>query len=40
MLKYDEELFLRLVEEEGLAYREQIENFVDEICKKGYSNIF
>ncbi|TWT00643.1 SIS domain-containing protein [Planomicrobium sp. CPCC 101079] len=40
MLKYDEELFLKLVEREGLAYRGQIEKIVDGICKKGYSNIF
>nr|WP_255473003.1 SIS domain-containing protein [Planomicrobium sp. CPCC 101079] len=40
VLKYDEELFLKLVEREGLAYRGQIEKIVDGICKKGYSNIF
>jgi fructoselysine-6-phosphate deglycase len=40
MLKFDEQLFLKLVEEEGLAYREKIEEIVDGICKKGYKNIF
>lgn len=40
LLKYDEELFLKLVEKEGLAYRRKIEEIVDEICNKGYSNIF
>jgi fructoselysine-6-phosphate deglycase len=40
MLKYDEELFLRLVEKEGLAFRGQIEEIVDGISNKGYSNIF
>lgn len=40
MYKFDEELFLRLMEKEGLAYRSRIEAIVDEICKKGYSNIF
>ncbi|MFD2443817.1 SIS domain-containing protein [Bacillus sp. CGMCC 1.16607] len=40
MLKFDEELFLRLLENEGLAFREQIENIVDEISKRGYKNIF
>jgi fructoselysine-6-phosphate deglycase len=40
MLKFDEELFLKLVEKEGLAFRGQIEDFVDEICKKGYRNLF
>jgi fructoselysine-6-phosphate deglycase len=40
MLKYDEELFLRLVEKEGLAFRGQIEDIVDGISNRGYSNIF
>lgn len=40
MLKFDEELFLKLVEKEGLAFRGQIEDIVDGIAKKGYSNIF
>ncbi|MET3852444.1 SIS domain-containing protein [Paenibacillus sp. OAE614] len=40
MFNFDEELFLRLVEKEGLAYRSQIEDIVDGICSKGYSNIF
>jgi len=40
MLKYDEELFLKLVEKEGLQFRGQIEEIVDTISKKGYSNIF
>ncbi|MEC0249327.1 SIS domain-containing protein [Paenibacillus chitinolyticus] len=40
MLNFDEQLFLKLVEQEGLAFRGQIEEIVDGICKKGYSNIF
>ncbi|MGG1396886.1 SIS domain-containing protein [Bacillus salipaludis] len=40
MLKFDEELFLKLVEKEGLAFRGQIEEIVDSICQKGYSNLF
>ncbi|MDQ6595725.1 SIS domain-containing protein [Bacillus salipaludis] len=40
MLKFDEELFLKLVEKEGLAFKGQIEEIVDSICQKGYSNIF
>ncbi|MES9739151.1 SIS domain-containing protein [Peribacillus frigoritolerans] len=40
MLKFDEELFLNLVEKEGLAFRGQIEEIVDGITKRGYSNIF
>ncbi|WP_046173613.1 SIS domain-containing protein [Domibacillus indicus] len=40
MLKFDEELFLNLVEKEGLGFREQIENIVDGISQRGYSNIF
>ncbi|NRD77250.1 SIS domain-containing protein [Bacillus sp. BRMEA1] len=40
MLKFDEELFLKLVEKEGLAFRGQIEDMVDSISKKGYSNLF
>ncbi|KAF9139135.1 hypothetical protein BGX30_008358 [Mortierella sp. GBA39] len=40
MFNFDEELFLRLVEKEGLDYRSQIEDIVDGICSKGYSNIF
>ncbi len=40
MLKFDEELFLRLVEKEGLQFRGQIEEIVDTISNKGYSNIF
>jgi len=40
MLKFDEELFLKLVEKEGLAFRGQIEDIVDKITEKGYSNIF
>ncbi|AYA78283.1 sugar isomerase [Bacillus sp. Y1] len=40
MLKFDEQLFLKLVEEEGLAYRGKIEEVVDGICEKGYKNIF
>jgi fructoselysine-6-phosphate deglycase len=40
MLKFDEELFLKLVEKEGLSFRGEIEGFVDEICQKGYKNIF
>ncbi|TXK85962.1 SIS domain-containing protein [Paenibacillus sp. N3.4] len=40
MLKFDEKLFLKLVEEEGLAFRGQIEDIVDGIAKRGYSNLF
>jgi fructoselysine-6-phosphate deglycase len=40
MLNFDEELFLRLVEKEGLAFRGQIEDIVDGIAQKGYKNIF
>ncbi|MCP1160642.1 SIS domain-containing protein [Bacillus infantis] len=40
MLKFDEELFLKLVEKEGLGYRGEIEKIVDGICKKGYRNIY
>ncbi|WP_026564769.1 SIS domain-containing protein [Bacillus sp. UNC41MFS5] len=40
MLKFDEELFLKLVEKEGLAFRGPIEDIVDGISKRGYSNIF
>ncbi|MFK9119430.1 SIS domain-containing protein [Peribacillus frigoritolerans] len=40
MLKFDEELFLNLVEKEGLAFRGQIEEIVDGITKRGYRNIF
>ncbi|MFD0698952.1 SIS domain-containing protein [Paenibacillus sp. GCM10027628] len=40
MLHFDEELFLKLVEKEGLAFRGQIEEMVDGIAKRGYSNIF
>ncbi|WP_026573759.1 SIS domain-containing protein [Bacillus sp. UNC438CL73TsuS30] len=40
MLKFDEEIFLKLVEKEGLAFRGQIEEIVDSICQKGYSNLF
>ncbi|EGL20275.1 MULTISPECIES: SIS domain-containing protein [Paenibacillus] len=40
MLNFDEQLFLKLVEQEGLAFRGQVEEIVDGICKKGYSNIF
>lgn len=40
MLKFDEQLFLKLVEEEGLAYRSKIEEIVDGTCEKGYKNIF
>ena len=40
MLKFDKELFLKLVEKEGLAYRGQIEDIVDGISNRGYSNIF
>ncbi|MBM7585122.1 fructoselysine-6-phosphate deglycase [Bacillus pakistanensis] len=40
MLKFDEELFLKLVEKEGLTFRGKIESIVDEISNKGYSNIF
>ncbi|AFC33272.1 hypothetical protein PM3016_6657 [Paenibacillus mucilaginosus 3016] len=40
MLKFDETLFLKLVEEEGLAFRGQIEEIVDGICQRGFSNLF
>ncbi|MEH7612588.1 SIS domain-containing protein [Gottfriedia acidiceleris] len=40
MLKFDEALFLKLVEKEGLAFRSKIEDIVDSICQKGYSNLF
>ncbi|MFC7391960.1 SIS domain-containing protein [Scopulibacillus cellulosilyticus] len=40
MLKFDEELFLKLVEDEGLSFRGQVESIVDDISNKGYSNIF
>ncbi|TYP79380.1 SIS domain-containing protein [Paenibacillus methanolicus] len=40
MLKFDEALFLKLVEEEGLAFRGQIEAIVDGLAKRGYSNLF
>ncbi|MFN0224275.1 SIS domain-containing protein [Paenibacillus sp. KR2-11] len=40
MLHFDENLFLKLVEEEGLAYRGQIEEIVDGIAGRGYSNLF
>ena len=40
MLKFDEELFLKLVEKEGLTFRGQIEDIVDGISNRGYSNIF
>jgi len=40
MLKFDEELFIKLVEKEGLAFQSQIEGIVDHISQKGYRNIF
>lgn len=40
MLKFDKELFLKLVKDEGLSYRGRVEAIVDEISQKGYSNIF
>ncbi|MEK3888820.1 SIS domain-containing protein [Bacillus sp. FSL K6-3431] len=40
MLKFNEELFLKFVEKEGLAFRGEIEDIVDRISKRGYSNIF
>ncbi|MCR2823657.1 SIS domain-containing protein [Lederbergia panacisoli] len=40
MLKFDETVFLQHVEKEGLSFRGQIEGFVDDICEKGYKNIF
>ncbi|MCZ8519899.1 SIS domain-containing protein [Paenibacillus caseinilyticus] len=40
MLHFDENLFLKLVEEEGLAFRGQIEEIVDGIAGRGYSNLF
>ncbi|MBW8349844.1 SIS domain-containing protein [Bacillus sp. IITD106] len=40
MLKFDETLFLKHVEKEGLSFRGQIEGIVDKISEKGYRNIF
>jgi fructoselysine-6-phosphate deglycase len=40
MLKFDEDLFLKLVENEGLSFKSRIESIVDEVANKGYRNIF
>jgi fructoselysine-6-phosphate deglycase len=40
MLKFDEQLFIKLLETEGLSYRADIESIVDAIAAKGYKNIF
>lgn len=40
MLKFDAELFLKRVGEEGTAKRNEIEHVVDSISAKGYKNLF
>ncbi|MEH7384514.1 SIS domain-containing protein [Bacillus sp. JJ1521] len=40
MLKFDKEQFIRLVGDEGLSKRKEIEEIVDGISDKGYKNIF
>ncbi|UUZ95176.1 SIS domain-containing protein [Paenibacillus sp. P25] len=40
MLKFDPDLFMRIVGHVGLAQRERIEQIVDDICANGYKNIF
>ncbi|MDN3017897.1 SIS domain-containing protein [Paenibacillus sp. BSR1-1] len=40
MLKFDAELFLKILGQEALAQRPEIERVVDEIATKGFKNIF